>query len=182
MASRKIGKPSDLHSTHERLILEGEENSTEHSHGGIVSSNNEHVGTLYQGIWPSIEEGNQAGKGAPRRLTMIPQKFNDWCVEASGYHPSTQGGQRWVHEQISHEIKRHLLLEPQEHIDLRELSEASNRLEASMGKMLMIVKSSIEDSTSTSPMAAKVPEGSPKWDGAVEFGDGLVTDYHFDHS
>jgi hypothetical protein len=42
--------------------------------------------------WSSIEEAIQAGKGARRRLTMIPQKFSEWCIDDSGYHPMTREG------------------------------------------------------------------------------------------
>lgn len=61
--------------------------------------------------WPSLQEGIQAGKGAPRRLTLIPQKFSEWCVDASGYHPTTLGGQEKLRLQIEKDIKCQLFIE-----------------------------------------------------------------------
>ena len=86
--------------------------------------------------WPSIGEGLRAGKGAQRRLTMIPQKFSEWCMDASGYCPTTKGGQECLRLQREKEIKDHLFSEPTWVSDLRDFGVASEQLEESIEKML----------------------------------------------
>jgi hypothetical protein len=74
------------------LHSEGDQGSREGSnvvHGEGLSSSADTGDTLHHDKWPSIEESIQLGKGAQRRLMMITQKFSEWYVGASGYHPTT---------------------------------------------------------------------------------------------
>jgi hypothetical protein len=76
-------------------VRDSPESETIGALNGGSSSLSEHPGVpLHPVEWPSIEEGAQVGKGARRRLTLVPQKFSEWCVDASGYHPTTRGEQK----------------------------------------------------------------------------------------
>jgi hypothetical protein len=90
---------------------------------------------MHHDKWPSIEESIQLGKGAQRRLMMIPQKFSEWCVDASGYHPTTRGGQEKLCLQTENEIKCHMFSNQKWDSKMRDLATASDRLEESMEKM-----------------------------------------------
>lgn len=80
-------------------IVEGRSSSSGKS-GKVLQSSN----------WPSIGETFLVGKGAQRRLTMVPQKFSDWCVDASSYHPTTREGQKRLHLQVQDGIKQCMFL------------------------------------------------------------------------
>jgi hypothetical protein len=66
---------------------------------------------------------------------MIPQKFSEWCVDASGYHPMTKGGQEKLRLQTKKEIKCHMFSDQKRVSEMRDLAAASDRLEESMEKM-----------------------------------------------
>lgn len=104
----------------------------------MVGDGDASLESLHPGDWPSLEEGFQVGKGAQRRLTLIPQKFSEWCVDSSGYHPTTRGGQKQLRLQIEKEIKCQLFTEQQWVSELRDLAAASDRLEESLEKMLKL--------------------------------------------
>lgn len=88
--------------------------------------------------WPSIEERIHMGRGARKRLTLIPQKFSEWCVDLSGYHPTTHGGQERLHLQIKKEIKCNLFSDQKWVSEMRDLDAASDCLEQSIEKMMML--------------------------------------------
>lgn len=90
------------------------------------------------GSRPSIEEGIRAGKGAQRRLTLIPQKISEWCMDSSGYHPTTRGGQERLRLQVEADIKRQMFSDHTWVSDLRDLDAASDWLEESIKRMLRI--------------------------------------------
>lgn len=108
--------------------------------------------------WPSIEEGIQLGKGAQRRLTMVPQKFSDWCVDASEYHPTTCEGQKRLRLQMEDEIKCHMFSNRKWDSEMRDLAAASDRLEASLERMLRIGSSMAEQSMQLVEQSTKVDD------------------------
>jgi len=67
---------------------------------------------------------------------MIPQKFSEWCTDASGYRPTTKGGQESLRLQFEKEIKDQLFSEPTWVSNMRDLGVASDRLEESIERML----------------------------------------------
>lgn len=127
---------------------------------------------LYFSNWTSIGEGIQAGKGARRRLTMIPQKFSEWCVDSSRYHPTTQGGQRRLRFQLEDEIKRGLFSDPEWRSEMRELADSSDRLEEALERMLSI-DSTMDSGNQRLEQSGERGAGSPIWN---------CLDSRFDHS
>jgi hypothetical protein len=77
-------------------------------------------------------------------LTSIPQKFSDWCVVASGYHPTTREGQKLLRSQIEDDIKCHIFSDQKWDSEMRDLAAASDCLEESMGRMLAIGSTIVE--------------------------------------
>lgn len=89
-------------------------------------------------VWPSIEQGNRVAKGATRRLTLVPSRFSEWCVDSKGYHPTTKGDQQLVLNQIAEDIRQHLFRPSEEEgadQQLQDLANACERLESSMERM-----------------------------------------------
>lgn len=75
---------------------------------------------------------------------MAPQKFSDWCVDSSGYHPTTHGGQEKLRLQIENEIKCQIFSDRKWVSEMRDLADASDRLEESMERMLRIGSNVVE--------------------------------------
>lgn len=121
-----------------RDVREGSGRSRADSHDGADGADDTRVADLSMEEWPEIGQGIQGIRGAPRRLTLVPQRFSGWCVDSSGYRPSTRGGQRLIRDQIADDIKRHLFVGQGGDEDMRELAAASNRLEQSMEKLLTL--------------------------------------------
>jgi hypothetical protein len=100
---------------------------------------------------------------------MAPGK--SWCVDKSGYHPQTKGGQQLIHDQIVNDIKAHLFADNKSDPKLDALELACEGLENSMERMRLLDS----DGISWKNKVADAAGG-----GAIETVMGLDT--HFDHS
>jgi hypothetical protein len=69
---------------------------------------------------------------------MAPGSLKDWCVDSTGYHPQTKGGQKVVNDQIAKDIISHLFVDKNYVAELEDLAAACERLESSMEKMMRI--------------------------------------------
>ena len=77
-------------------------------------------------------------------MTLIPQKFSEWYVDASGYHPTTRGGLEKLRLQIENEIKCQMFSDQKWVSEMRDLADASDRLEESMESMLKLGSDMVE--------------------------------------
>jgi hypothetical protein len=67
-------------------------------------------------------------------------------VDASRYHPKTREGQKLFRLQIEDDIKRHMFSYQKWNSEMRDLATTSDRLEESMGRMLAIGSTIVEQS------------------------------------
>jgi hypothetical protein len=75
------------------------------------------------------------GQGCSETFDDDSPKFSKWCVDASGYHPTTRGGQEKLRLQTENEIKCHMFSNQKWDSKMRDLAAASDCLEESMEKM-----------------------------------------------
>jgi hypothetical protein len=94
---------------------------------------------------------------------MIPQKFSEWCVDDSGYHPTTQEGQKRLSMQVEKEIKQNLFSNQTWESKLRELEVASDRLEETIDRMMRLEDLFIDRASLSIPQGRE--EDDPIWNG-----------------